>query len=128
MQGLVPLYESDLNEKQKLKIDEVYGCEIRFERNYLFLKKFMALIRVGCENSQNVDMPFDVYRKYATIKSGFYNVYQTPKGAFVDAESIAFDAMTEDKFQEVYNRVLDFIIKDTGAERKFIEKELISFF
>ncbi|KKM61903.1 hypothetical protein LCGC14_1526970, partial [marine sediment metagenome] len=53
--GLIPLYPSDLDEKKKLKKNKVYSCEIKFERNYEFLKKFMALIRVGCENSKAVE-------------------------------------------------------------------------
>ena len=87
----------------------------------------MALIRIGQENSKNVEMPFDAYRKYATIKAGYSDIYHTPKGLFVDAKSIAFDKMSESEFREVYNNVLNFIIKDIEADREIIEKELINF-
>jgi hypothetical protein len=127
-QGLIPLYEDDLEEKKKLKIGEVYKVNVVKPRNYQFLKKFMALIKIGCENSKNVDMPVEVYRKYATMKAGFVDIYTTPKGKFADAQSIAFANMAEDEFQEVYNRVLDFIVEDTHADRDLIERELISFF
>jgi len=125
--GLIPLYDSDLQEKKKLKIGKTYACEIRFERNYELLKKFMALIKLGQENSKNVEMPFDAYRNYATIKAGYSNVYQTPKGVFVEAQSIAFASMTEEKFEKVYSDVLDFIIKDTEADAEFIQDNLINF-
>ena len=126
--GLIPLYPSDLDEKKKLKKNKVYSCEIKFERNYEFLKKFMALIRVGCENSKAVEMPFKAYRNYATIKSGYAKIYNTPKGTFVEAESISFGSMNEEDFEKVYNDVLNFIIKDTQADKDFIEDNLINFF
>lgn len=125
--GLKPLYGDDAKEKSKLKLGEVYRAKIVRPRNYKFHKKAMALFKIGCENSKNVNMPFDVYRKYATIKAGYAKIYQTPKGTYVEAESIAFDNMDEDKFQEVYNRVLDFVILDTGADKEMIEQKLIGF-
>ena len=127
--GLVPLYPSDLDEKKRLKIGEVYlGDFAKWEeRNYEFLKKFMALIRIGCDNSKSVEMPFDTYRNYATIKAGYAKIYTTPKGTFVEAESISFKKMSEEKFEKVYNDVLDFIIKDTGADAEFIQNNLGGF-
>jgi len=125
--GLIPLYPSDLDEKKKLKKDKVYSCEIKFERNYEFLKKFMALVKIGCANSKNVEMPFDTYRKYATIKAGYGEVFKTPKGLFVDAKSIAFGSMSEEDFQKVYDAMLDFIIKDTEADEESIKANLIDF-
>ena len=125
--GLVPLYDSDLSEKKKLKLGTVYKAKIIETRDYIFLKRFMALIRIGKENSKNVEMPFDAYRKYATIKAGYADIYHTPKGLFVDAKSIAFDKMSESEFREVYSNVLNFIIKDIEADREIIEKELINF-
>ena len=126
--GLVPLYPSDLEEKKRLKLNKVYSCLIQEERNYELLKKFMALVRIGCENSKHVDMPFDPYREYITIKAGYAEVYSTPKGKFVRAKSISFANMDEDVFQKVYSDVLDVVIKDTGADEEFIKDNLISFF
>jgi len=128
LEGLVPLYNSDLEEKKKLKLDEIYEVEIKVARNYQFHKKFMALCKLGCANSKNVEMPFDVYRKYVTCKAGFFKAYHTPKGVFVEAESIAFNNMDEVKFAEVYSKVLDIVIADIGTTKEEIEKELMSFY
>jgi len=125
--GLIPLYPSDYDEKKKLKLNQVYALDPKKERNYLFLKKFMAMVKIGCEYSKNVDMPFDVYRDYITIKSGYADVFTTPDGVFVKAQSIAFASMDEDKFQDVYNRVLDKILADTEFNKEEIEKNLLSF-
>lgn len=126
LSGLVPLYPSDYLEKCKLKLGEIYEADIKHPRNYEFLKKFMALINVGCENSR-LNMPFDTYRKYMTIKAGYFNAYQTPKGIYYEAMSLSFASMDEGTFQEVYSRVLDKIIEDIGCTSAEIEKMLISF-
>ncbi|MFA5772743.1 MAG: DUF1367 family protein [Thermoplasmata archaeon] len=127
-QGLLPEYPSDLDEKKKLKLGVLYSVEIRRERNPLFHRKFMALCKLGCENSKNVEMPFDAYRKYVTMKAGYFKTYKTPKGVMVEPESIAFANMDEDKFNEVYNKVLNIIVEDIQATKEDIEQNLLSFF
>lgn len=138
---LIPLYDEDFQEKSKLKIGETYRATIVHPRNILFHRKFFALITLGFEYSKTVKrskeasetnagvvpMILESYRKYALIKSGFANIYQTNKGIFVEAQSIAFDSMPEDKFQDVYNKVLSFVIKDTQADEKLFMNELIGF-
>lgn len=126
LQGLVPLYPADFDTKRKLKIGQDYEVEIKNPRNLGFHKKFFALLNIGHENTQ-LDMPMDAYRRYITIKAGYYNVYQTPKGLYYDAKSISFASMTQDEFEDVYSRVLDKIIEDIGADKKDIEEMLIEF-
>lgn len=124
--GLVPLYPADFDSKRKLKLGQDYECEIKNPRNIGFHKKFFALLNIGHENTQ-LDMPMDAYRKYITIKAGFYNAYSTPKGLFYDAKSISFASMSQDEFEDVYSRVLDKIIDDIGATKEDIEEQLLNF-
>ena len=124
--GLVPLYNSDYEEKKKLKLGEVYEADIKRPRNYEFLKKFMALINIGVINSK-MDLPFDVYRKIMIMRAGYFIAYQTDKGVLYEPESISFSSMDEAKFQEVYSRVLDKVIEDVGLDRESVEKQLINF-
>lgn len=127
--GLIPLYDSDLDEKRKLKIGEVYEGDFKKwgERNYQFLKKFMALIKLGCDNSR-LNMPFEAYRAYVTMKAGFVDVYDTDKGKMALPRSIAFDKMEEDDFSKLYNVAIGVIMEDVNLDRHSIEKELINFF
>jgi len=126
LSGLQPLYPSDFDEKRKLKLGVDYEAEIRNPRNVGFHRKFFALVNIGHENT-DLDMPFETYRKYILMKAGYFKTYQTPKGVFYDADSISFSSMEQDIFEEVYSRVLDVIIKDIGATKEDIEKQLISF-
>ena len=125
--GLVPLYDSDYDEKRKLKIGEDYECDIRQPRNIQFLKKFMALVRLGCDNSPR-DMPFKAYRAYVTMKAGFVDVYETEIGRMALPQSISFANMDETKFEKVYKAVLDVIMKDIDVDEEFIRDNLINFF
>jgi len=124
--GLIPLYPSDWDERKKLKLGEVYEAEITRPRNYPFLKKFFALINLGHQNSQ-LNMPFETYRHYVVIKAGYFNSYQTDKGVYYEAQSIAFSSMDQETFEEVYSRVLDVIIAEIGITSEEIEKALMDF-
>lgn len=126
IQGLVPLYPSDFDEKRKLKLGQDYICEVLNPRNVGFHKKFFAMLNIGHENTK-LDMPFETYRKYMTVKAGFFTAYQTPKGVYYDPDSISFASMSQDEFEDVYSRVLDKIIEDIGGTAEEIEKQLINF-
>ena len=126
LSGLVPLYPADLDGKKRLRLGEEYEVSIKRPRNIRFHRLFFALLNIGHQNT-SLELPFEAYRKYVIMKAGFYNVYNTGKGQFFEAQSIAFGAMDEDQFKEVYNRVLDVIIEDIGAGKEEIENELINF-
>ncbi len=124
--GLMPIYPSDWDEKRKLRLGQDYECEIRNPRNILFHKKFFSMLNVGHENTK-MDMPFETYRKYVTMKAGYFKTYSTPRGTFYDAESIAFSSMSQDEFEDVYSRVLNVIIEDVGCTSEEIEMQILSF-
>jgi hypothetical protein len=124
--GLIPLYDSDYEEKRKLKIGEVYECEIKRKRNYDFHKKFFALIKLGCENSP-LGMPEQAYRAYVTMKAGYAEVYKTPTGRMALPQSISFSSMDQPKFEKLFFAVLQIIAKDIGSDQETIQSELINF-
>lgn len=124
--GLVPWFDNDLQEKSKLRIGKDYEVEIKLIRNSQFHRKFFAMLNVGHANT-SLNMPFDTYRKYMTVKAGFFDRYPTKRGEFIEPKSIAFHKMDEAEFQDVYNRVLDVILLDVGSTREELEKEILSF-
>jgi len=127
LQGLTPLYPADYDEKKKLKIGKEYEVEIRHPRNYMFHKKYFALLNIGWQNTE-VNMPFDTYRRWVTMRAGYYDIYETPKGKLYEAQSISFGNMDQIKFEELYSRVLDVIIDDIGVSGDDIESEILNFF
>jgi hypothetical protein len=125
--GLIPLYPSDFDEKRKLKLGQDYKANITNPRNYEFHKKFFALVNIGHENT-SLEMPFNTYRKYIIQKAGYFKTYATHKGVMIEADSISFSSMTQDEFEELYSRVIDVIIKDIGSTTEEIEIQLTEFF
>lgn len=122
----MPLYDSDYDEKRKLKVGEVYFCEIKKPRNYEFLKKFFALIRLGTENTP-LNMPQEAYRAYVTMKAGYVDVFDTPNGKMALPQSISFSNMDDDKFEKLYFGVLNVIAKDIGTDKETILEEVSNF-
>jgi len=124
--GLVPLFPADFDEKRKLKLGQDYEVDVRNPRNVGFHRKFFAMLNIGHENTQ-LNMPFDAYREIMTIKAGYFNAYETPKGVYYQPKSISFASMSQDEFEEFYSRVMDQVIDDIGITSKEIEDQLINF-
>lgn len=124
--GLKPSHDTDIEKYQKLKIGEVYKCDIKKERNYEFHKKFMALCNMAFENQEKF-INFDHYRKYLVCKAGFYTAVETDNGTFVIPDSISFGSKDEFEFSEIYSKVLDVVIKEIGITSEQIEREIINF-
>jgi len=125
--GLIPLYNSDLAEKKKLKIDREYKAKITNPRNIKFHKKLFALLNLGHQNTR-INLPFEAYRARCIMKAGYVHIYETPNGTMFLPESISFASMSEDIFSELYSRILTVIITDVGTTKEDIERELINFF
>ncbi len=124
--GLVPMYPADLDEKKRLRLGEEYEVSIRRPRNVKFHRLFFALLNLGHQNTQ-MDLPFETYRRWAVMKAGFVKIYSTPKGQLFEPESIAFANMDEDRFKQVYDRVLDVIVDDIGTDREDVMLALNEF-
>ena len=124
---LLPTDQASLIALKKLPLDKPLSCEVKQTRNYQFHKKFMALVKIGHENSKTIDAPFDVYRKYVTIRSGHYKSYSTAKGNFIEADSISFGSMDAETFEKLYKSVLDYVCADIGSTSEEVEQNLINF-
>jgi len=124
--GLIPVYGSDFDEKKKLKIGEDYEAEIRQPRNYLFLKKFFALMKLCYENQEQFNSQDDL-RAYLTCKAGFYRRIATPKGEMILPKSIAFNKMEEREFHEFYQRILDVVCEFIGSDKQDVQSEIEDF-
>jgi hypothetical protein len=130
--GLVPLYDSDFEEKKKLRIGEVYSCEIRRPRNYELHKKYFALIRMAYSNLPEVYAysSEEVFRKAVQVMAGYFEESYTMDGEkLISATSISFSSMDNDEFQLLYRSVLDVLLKHVfkGCTGEDIEENILSF-
>lgn len=113
-----PCTEEDSDLTKKLRQGEVYKCEITRKRNYEFHKKYFSLIQTAWEYMNELQCNFfgnnkEVFRKTLEVTAGFYEpVYDLKEQRWQKApRSIAFDKMSAEEFEQLYERVKDVIFK-----------------
>jgi len=135
--GLVPIYEEDYEAKKKLKIGEDYVADIKLERNTKFLGKYMTFMKVSfsCLPESVQDEYFggkwENWRNELELVSGSYE----PVFSFVTKKiehrhkSIAFGNMSEEEFQDLYERVKNYAWSIIGkyVSVEMFEQRLIDF-
>lgn len=113
--GLVPLYDTDFDEKRKLKQGQVYQAEIKVVRNIQFHRKFWSMLNTAWallpERTQSGFRSFEGFRAYLLVAAGFYDLYFSPRlREFVETpRSMSFASMDEPTFNDCYERVKDVI-------------------
>lgn len=110
--GLIPVYDADFDEKKKLKIGQVYRCEIKLARNYELHKKYFALINCAWNYLNEKQTAFfkesvDSFRKAIEIAAGHYEmIYSISRKEWLEIpKSISFSKMGEFEFREHYDSV-----------------------
>lgn len=110
------------------KFDEgcVFRCEAWKERNYLFHKKYFALLAVAFENQDKYDNG-EAFRKEVIMRAGYYekHVHLTGQASYT-AKSISFKSMDEMEFEKLYQTSIDVILKHflVGMEGEKLKEEV----
>ena len=115
-QGLVPMYDSDLEEKKRLREGSVVKVSVTKQRNYEFHKKFFALVRLTFENLPETlqqmlnirseeDMLTCIKLDLGYASTVWYGTKQV-----VIPKSISFAAMDQTEFEQFYNRAVDMVL------------------
>ncbi len=104
-------YDSDFEQAKKIKAGEFYEFSYSKPRNYMFHKKFFALVELVYQNQEAYSNKDDL-REDLTIDAGFYRVTTNLQGNEVKkAKSISFAQMDEIEFNEFYNRFIDSVVR-----------------
>lgn len=125
---LKPMYDDDFEEKRKLKLGKVYEANIKQARNFEFHKKYFKLINIAWEllgeKTHNFFKNSENFRKAVEVAAGnFEMLYLISKNEWVQqAKSIAFDKMSKEEFEELYERVKD-VIWSLLEQRNLTTKE-----
>ena len=134
--GLVPMYDSDLDEKKRLKVGSEVLCEITRPRNYEFHKKFFALIRLTFHNLPerlhhmlNVWSEEDLLMCIKLDLGLFTTVYHGGR-EYIKPGSISFAAMDDTLFERFYNCTLNLILNKylRGTTCEQIAEEIKKFY
>lgn len=134
-QGLVPMYDSDLEEKHRLKIGDTVLCKISRPRNYEFHKKFFALVRLTFENlPEHLHYMLGIWNEddlLTCIKLDLglaATIYHGGK-EIIKVGSISFAAMDNTEFERFYQRAVDIILNKylRGTDRETLLEEIANF-
>jgi hypothetical protein len=128
----IPATDEDQKKFQKIGEGEVFTCKSVDQRSIEFHRKFFALIRLAFDNMpERFDNHFpdpDDLRKELLILGGFYSEYTDFRGNTVKVpESMAFDKMGAERFEQVYNKTLDLVCRLIGVEESDVLDQLMEF-
>lgn len=123
----VPIYPEDHDRAAKMKEGDQVLVKSTNQRSIGFHRKFMALIKTGFENQEQYK-DFDDFRYVMTMKAGFYHRVVTDKGTIFLPQSVAFDAMDQETFEELFQRVGDVIANLIGVQSEDLMNEIQTFF
>lgn len=133
--GLVPLYDSDLDEKKRLKLGSTVLCDIKKPRNYKFHKKFFALIRLTFDNLPHpLHDKFNIYSEEDMLLSlkldlGISKIVRIGEHDVFREGSISFAKMDEVEFEGFYHRCINMILHKylRGTDRQDLLDEIERF-
>ena len=115
--GLVPLYDSDLEARKRLRAGSVVKCKVSNPRNYEFHKKFFALVRLTFDNLParlaeywNVNNEGDMLRRFKWDLGYFSSSYNENGEKEIEYGSISFAAMEQHEFERFYNQCVDLVL------------------
>ena len=126
--SFLPSHSSDYDSLKKIKVGATVSCDIKQPRNIGFHKKFFALINLVYENQEFYDN-IDYLRKELTKKAGFYDTYTNHKGTLCfEAKSISFANMSQEDFEDLYQRFLDAVEDVFKFDSELIKENIENFY
>lgn len=110
--------DDDMAKILKLKKGQAYEVNFKLLRNYKLHRKFFSLINTAWEFLTEKQQEYfhnskDGFRYTLTVAAGYYDeIYSIARREWIQVpKSIAFDKMTEDEFDKLYEAVVDLIFK-----------------
>lgn len=134
--AFVPATEEDADLAKRFKVGSISRVELKLMRNAQFHRKFFALLKVAYDlweetlpaqqyHGRDVLPNFDRFRRDVTIMAGFFHpVWNARRELRVEAESISFSSMSEERFEELYSKVIDVILTKILPNRGLSERDL----
>jgi len=127
LSGYKPAFDMDLEKSRKHALHDIITFEYKQQRNLKFHRKFMALINLMYQN-QDVTNHFEAFRRWAVISAGYFTIVQFPDGTSEKIpESISFSKMDEERFEKLYNDMIQVAINVTGAKKEELITEILNF-
>lgn len=134
--GLVPLYNSDLDMKRRLRVGSTVRCKVSIPRNYRHHKKFFALVRLTFDNLPehlakywHIHNEHDMLRRFKRDLGYFTSFINEYGEREIEYQSISFASMDQFEFDRFYNQCIDLVLHTyiPGINRIDLFDEFINF-
>lgn len=130
--GLIPMYDSDLDEKHRLRIGDNVLCTIKRPRNYEFHKKYFALLRLTVDNLPHlIQQQMQIFTEEdlldcLKIDLGLFTTRWHGGRQIVKTGSISFAKMDNTEFEKFFSRSVDAILRIylRGTDRQALIEEV----
>lgn len=130
--GLIPMYDSDLDEKHRLRIGDNVLCTIKRPRNYEFHKKYFALLRLTVANLPHlIQQQMQIFTEEdlldcLKIDLGLFTTRWHGGRQVVKTGSISFAKMDNTEFEKFFSRSVDAILRIylRGTDRQALIEEV----
>ena len=133
--GLVPMYGSDYDEKQRLKVGDTVLCSVKRPRNYELHKKYWALLRLTVTNLPHlIQQQMQIFTEEdmldcLKVDLGLYTTVWHGGKQIIKTGSISFAKMDESEFERFFQRSVDVILRIylRGTDRQDLMEEIDNF-
>lgn len=130
--GLIPMYDSDLDEKHRLRIGDNVLCTIKRPRNYEYHKKYFALLRLTVANLPHlIQQQMQIFTEEdlldcLKIDLGLFTTRWHGGRQIVKTGSISFAKMDNTEFEKFFSRSVDAILRIylRGTDRQALIEEV----
>lgn len=130
--GLIPMYDSDLDEKHRLRIGDNVLCTIKRPRNYDFHKKYFALLRLTVANLPHlIQQQMQIFTEEdlldcLKIDLGLFTTRWHGGRQIIKTGSISFAKMDNTEFEKFFSRSVDAILRIylRGTDRQALIEEV----
>ena len=112
--NFIPADDEDREKAKKIKNGTIVKAKVTVPRNYKYHQKFFVFIKATFDMQEHFE-DMEVYRKWITMKAGWFDTIHSPNGNTVfAAKSISFDSMEEDEFEKLFSACIDVFLKELG--------------
>ncbi len=132
--GLAP-YDADAESfLSDLKSGKPVRAKISLARNVKYHRRFFCMLKCAYDNHDWPEIEtqwgpakctYDQFRKYITVKCGYFDMVVTPQGNVrAEAKSISFAKMDQPEFEKLYNDALNFILAEYLAPKGWTAEDM----
>lgn len=130
LSSLVPADEQAVDMLAKIKHGDLVFVEVKRGRNVAHHRKLFALLQIVFENQDHYKSVDDILTAFK-LRTGHYKVKRFILDGvpfdYYEPKSISFAALSQEAFEPVYTKMVDFLVSEVipGLGREELERQVM---